>query len=440
MKINVVSLLLGVALCAVPVSSLNAQAKTYDVREFGAKGDGKTLDTAALQAALDACAKAGGGTVRLSAGTYLSRPITLGNKTTLLLEEGATLKATDEPKDYLPDDVTWDEVLKGTKRGPFTPFIGGKELTDSAIVGKGTIDGSGEKWWIPAEEARRKVSGYTLPRPNLIVLNRCKNLRLSGIRLINSPKFHFVPTDCEDVLVEDVTILAPERAANTDGIDPSNCRNVTITRCTIDTGDDNIAIKSGKKVEGREFACENILVTDCVFLHGHGVSIGAEVVGGVRGLVVKNCRFEGTENGIRIKSRRDRGGVVQDITYSNLTMTNVYPAISIAGYYQSSSQTLFPKDDKGEPVTGTTPIFRNIKISNLTATSTKNAGLIVGLPESLITNVVLENVRISAETGLTIAHAKGIQLKDVNVEVKQGEPFLLHNAQVDGLPKAADTH
>jgi polygalacturonase len=436
MKTNVFSLILGVTLCAAPVSFLNAQPKTYDVKDFGAKGDGRTLDTAALQAALDACAKAGGGTVRLADGTYLSKPITLGNKTTLLLEDGATLKATDDPKDYLPEDVSWGEILNGTKKGPFTPFIGGKDLTDSAIVGKGTIDGSGGRWWIPAEEARRKVSGYTLPRPNMIVLTRCKNLRLSGIKLTNSPKFHFVPIECEDVLVEDVTILAPERAANTDGIDPSICRNVTITRCTIDTGDDNIAIKSGRKLEGREFACENITVTDCVFRHGHGVSIGAEVVGGVRGLVVKNCRFEGTENGIRIKSRRDRGGVVQDLTYSNLTMSNVYPAISIAGYYQQSSQMLFLKDDKGEPVTETTPIFRNIKISNLTAASTKNAGLIAGLPESVITNVVLENVHISAETGLTIANAKGIQLKDVNVEVKQGEPFLLHNAQVDGLPKS----
>src|SRR6185295_2595266 len=158
-------------------------------------------------------------------------------------------------------------------------------------------------------------------------LNRCKNLRLSGITLINSPKFHFVPTECDDVTVEDVTIFAPERAANTDGIDPSRCRNVTITRCTIDTGDDNIAIKSGRKVEGREFACENITVTDCVFLHGHGVTIGAETVGGVRNLVVKNSRFDGTENCIRIKSRRDRGGLIQDIVFTDLTMTNVYPAI-----------------------------------------------------------------------------------------------------------------
>jgi polygalacturonase len=153
-------------------------------------------------------------------------------------------------------------------------------------------------------------------------------------------------------------------------------------------------------------------------------------------LVVKNCRFDGTENGIRIKSRRDRGGVVQDITYSNLVMTNVYPAISIAAYYQSSSQTLFPKDDKGEPVTDTTPIFRNIRISNVKAASTKNAGLIVGLPESFCTNIVLENVEITAVTGLSIGNAAGVQLKNVKVTTQKGEPFLLHNAKVEGLPQA----
>src|SRR5262249_43154826 len=155
--------------------------------------------------------------------------ITLQSRTTLLIESNAVLKATDDPKDYLPSDVRWEDILNGSKRGPFTHFISGENLMDVMIIGGGTIDGSGAKWWIPAEEARRKTPGYTLPRPNLIVITRCRNLRLSGIKLINSPKFHFVPTDCENVMVDGVTISAPERAANTDGIDPSVCRNVTIT-------------------------------------------------------------------------------------------------------------------------------------------------------------------------------------------------------------------
>ena len=407
--------------------------KIFDVRELGAKGDGAAYDTEAIQKALDECGQAGGGTVKFPPGIYLSKPLTLRSKTTVLLEAGATLLASPQQSDFLKDGGDW---LKAKSGGEFIPFIGGKDLTDAAIAGPGTIDGNGAVWWEEAEKARQKVSGFTLPRPNLIVLNRCKNFRMTGIRLINSPKFHFVPTDCEDVTVDGVTILAPERAANTDGIDPSNCRNVKITRCLIDTGDDNIAIKSGKKVEGREFGCENIEVTDCVFKHGHGLSIGSEEIGGVRNVTVKHCTFENTDNGLRIKSRRERGGIVENITYTDITMSNVHPAISIMAYYQNGTHSKYPRNDPAQPVNETTPIFRNIRITNLTATSTTDAGLIVGLPESLVENVVLENVNITAKEGLIFANAKGIQLKNVQITVAQGKPVIQDNAQIEGLPDA----
>jgi len=408
-------------------------SKVFDVRQFGAKGEGKTLDTAAIQKALDECGKAGGGTVKFSRGIYLSQPLSVRTKTTMLLEAGATLLASPTQSDFLKNGSDW---LKAKSGGDFIPFISGKDLTDVTFTGKGTIDGNGAVWWEEAEKARQKVPGYTLPRPNLIVLTRCKNVRLENLTVQNSPKFHFMPTECEGVTVEDVTVVSPPGAANTDGIDPSNCRNVMITHCTIDTGDDNITIKSGKKVEGHEFACEDITVTDCTFLHGHGMSIGSETVGGVRNVTVKNCTFENTENGIRIKSRRGKGGTVQAVSYSDITMKNVHPAISIACYYQDSSQAKFPKDDPAQPVTETTPIFRDIHISNVTATSTKDAGLIAGLPESVVSNVVLENVRITAETGLNIANARGIQLKNVVVSVKEGPPFTTENAQVEGWARA----
>jgi len=404
----------------------------FDVREFGARGDGKTLDTAAVQKTLDECGRAGGGTVRFPRGTYLCQPLTVLARTTVSLEAGATLLASPVQSDFLKGGGDWLKAISG---GDFIPFISGKDADNVTINGAGTIDGNGAVWWDEAEKARQKTPGYTLPRPNLIVFNRCNHLRLTGVRLVNSPKFHFVPTDCEDVAVDNISIIAPVGAANTDGIDPGNCRNVTITRCTIDTGDDNIAIKSGKKVPGREFGCENITVTDCVFLHGHGLSIGSETVGGVRHLVVKNCRFDGTENGIRIKSRRGKGGTVQDVNYTDITMTNVHPAISIACYYQDSSQAKYPKEDPVQPVTETTPIFRDIHIANLTATSTRDAGLVVGLPESVVTNVVLENVHFTAETGLTLANAKGIALKNVQVDVKSGPSFIIDHAQVEGLPR-----
>ena len=417
--------LAGISFCAA-----GGGTKVFDVRQFGARGDGKTLDTVAIQAALDACGQAGGGTVKFSPGIYLSRPLTLRTKTTVSLAKGATLLASPAQSDFLKAGGNW---LAARSNGDFTPFISGENLTDVAITGQGTIDGNGTNWWGPAEEARIRKPGYVLPRPNLIVLNHCKNIRLAGVRLINSPKSHLVPSDCEEVAIEGVTVRSPAGAANTDGIDPSNCRNVTITHCIIDTGDDNIAIKSGKKVEGREFGCENIAVTDCVFLHGHGMSIGSETVGGVRHVIVNYCRFEDTDNGLRIKSSRGRGGVVEDIRYFNITMKNVHPAISIVGYYQYSTNDKFPKDDSAEPITETTPVFRNITISNLTATSTQEAGLIVGLPESPVSNVVLENVHITAETGLTIRNARGVRFKRSAILVKAGPLFSAENADVEGL-------
>ncbi len=410
-----------------------AEPKVFDVRQFGAKGDGKAVDTAAIQRALDECGKAGGGTVRFPEGTYLSKPINLRSHTTVQLDSNAILKATDDPKDYLPSTVTWEEVLEGKSKGPFANFVSGKGLTEVAITGKGTIDGSGARWWAPAEEARRKVSGYTLPRPNLIRLVQCKNVKVTGVTLQNSPKFHLVPDECDDVLIEGVTILSPEGAANTDAIDPSASRRVTITKCLIDVGDDNVAIKAGKKVPGREFACEDITITDCVFKHGHGLSIGSETAGGVRNLTVKRCHFDGTENGIRIKSPRGKGGKIENLVYEDITMTNVEGAITFTCYYPK-----IPKTDKVQPITAETPAFRNIRVKNLTATSTRAAGVIVGLPESLVSEVVLENVKITAaETGLTIQNAEKVKLEGVTITPKKGPAFITQDAQIEGLPKTA---
>lgn len=420
------ALFLLTASCVAQTSSRSG--RIFDVRDFGAKGDGKTLDTEAIQKALDECGKGGGGTVRLTPGTYLSKPILLQSKTALLLEGGAKLQASSEPTDFMKSPGDWLQA----KAGDFVPLISGKDLTDIAITGRGTIDGAGEVWWAAAEEARRKQSGFTLPRPRLIVLTRCKNIKLMGVTLQNSPTFHFVPTECEDVLVDGVTILAPEHSANTDAIDPSVSRRVIIANCLIDVGDDNIAIKSGRKIPGREFACEDIVVTNCVFKRGHGMSIGSETPGGVRNVTVRDCTFEGTENGIRIKSPRGKGGPIENLVCENITMNNVQRALTITAYYPK-----IPKTDMAQPVTPETPIFKNIAIKNLTATCYENAGVIVGLPESLVQKVLLENVGITAvTTGLEIRNARGIQLKNVKISAKEGEPFIVENAEVEGLTGA----
>jgi polygalacturonase len=422
-----VGLLVTVAFLAT--GNLAAQtARIFDVREFGAKADGRTLDTAAIQKALDACGQAGGGVVKLTPGTYLAQPLSLRTRTTLLLEAGARLQASTNHADWMKQPGDWTKAASGD----FVPFISGKDLEDVTLAGPGTIDGGGEVWWGPAEEARQKKSGFTLPRPNLIVLTRVRNLVVRDVTIQNSPKFHLVPTECEGVLITNVTILAPERAANTDAIDPSVSRNVTITKCLIDVGDDNVAVKSGKRLDGREFACENLTVTDCTFKHGHGMSIGSETVGGVKNVVVRRCTFENTDNGIRIKSDRTRGGTVDGLLCEDITMKEVRGAITITSYYPK-----IPATDTAQPVTSTTPHYRNLTIRNLTATSSKSAGVIVGLPESPVENVLLENVTITAaQAGLEIRHAKGVQLRNVKVTPAKGEPFLVTDAVVSRLPAA----
>ena len=404
-----------------------ADARTFDVREFGAKGDGKTIDTAAIQQALDASGKAGGGIVRLKPGTYLSQPIYLRDKTTLQLDAGAKLLATDEPAHF-------DDPRKPQSR---VAFVNGKDLTQVAITGGGIIDGAGERWWKPVVEGKRlarakgETFNETVRRPRLIILSGCRDVRVEGVTIQTSPTFHLVPSECENVLITNVTFRAPDEAPNTDAIDPSACKNVRIIGCTIDVGDDNIAIKSGRKVVGREAAVENVWVERCTFLHGHGMSIGSETAGGVKSLVVTNCTFNGTTSGIRIKSARGKGGLVENLVYADITMTNVDYPIYLTSYYPK-----VPANDAAQPVATNSPVYRNIVIRNLTAHSAKTAGMLVGLPELPIENVTLENVRVTAPTGLMFRNARAIKLQNTTVTPAKGLPFILEaNAEVEGLPQ-----
>ncbi|HUJ10588.1 MAG TPA: glycoside hydrolase family 28 protein [Verrucomicrobiae bacterium] len=406
-----------------------ASVRIFDVRQFGAKGDGKNLDTSAIQEALDECGKTGGGIVRFPAGTFLSKPIFLRNQTTLELGAGAVLQATDERAAFESPEKT----------NAFMAFVNGKNLHDIAIIGRGTIDGAGARWWKPAEEARRKRPGYVLPRPSLIVLVDCTNVCVQNVTLRNSPLTHLAPTSCEAVVISNITVSAPARAANTDAIDPIGCRNVLITHCRMDVGDDNISIKSNQANPDRPFASENITVTDCIFLHGHGLSIGAATVGGVRNVTVRDCTFEDTENGFRIKSQRGRGGTVEHVRVSDIMMKNVDPAITLTCYYMNNSardpvQRSLPQNDPPQPVRNTTPTFRDIRISNLKATCQRSAGVICGLPESPISDVILENVQIvAATTGLSIKNARRIQFENVKITNEEGPPFIVENAQIAGL-------
>src|SRR5437588_1605146 len=376
--------------------------RKFVITSFGAIGDGKQSNTEACRKTIGACRDHGGGQVVVPAGTFLTGPIELTSKMALVLEKGATIRGSENFKDY--------EVTDRNGKTSVIPLIGGKKLTNVAIRGEGTIDGAGSLWWkrfraeraagVP-QQGQRRTAGQPQesPRPKLILLTDCARILIQGVTLKDSPQFHLVPQRCHDVTIEDVNIAAPADSPNTDAIDPSSSRNVVIRHCVIDVGDDNIAFKSNPN----EGPTEDVLVTDCTFRHGHGASVGSNVGGGIRNIVVQNCSFDGADNGIRIKSARDRGGLIENVTYRKITMKNVGLAITVNLFYFDKTAQ---QQRESQPVTALTPVVRNLRISDVTVESAKSAGEIVGLPEMPIEAVVLENVRINAKVGMIVQDAR----------------------------------
>ena len=393
----------------------------------GAYGDGVHFDTKAIQNAIDSIAKLGGGIVRLAYGRYLSAPLTLRSNITLQIDSTAALLASQNVNDYYPPGT--DTSKPATS---LVNFISSLNSNNISIVGPGTIDGQGQPWWDAENVA--KAGGRDTLRPRLIQLEKAVHISVSNITLKNAPMFHLCPNTSYDVSIDHVTIQAPSTAPNTDGIDPGKCHHVRITNCTIDNGDDNIAVgASSTDPSWPNAASSDIIISHCTFLHGHGCSIGSITIGGVDSMLVDSCTFEGTDNGIRIKSDRGNGGNVRHLTYSNLTMTNVRYPIYLTEYYPSiPAQT-----DTAQPVSASskTPSFHDITITNVTssnAASNATAGVVVGLPESKMINVHLNNVSISAGTGMEVRHA-AVDTINTWIAVTFGAPYILEvNGSVTG--------
>jgi polygalacturonase len=392
-------------------------ANVCDAKSYGAKADGKTKDTQALQSAIDACEAKGGGIVRLSSGTFLTGPITLKSHITLEVNQDATLLGSQDAADY-PE-------AEELREASVEPLIGAKDAEDLTIRGGGTIDGAGQRWWA-AVYAHKKSDFVAAKRPRLILLDHCKHVVIDGVTIQNSASWQVVPYYSDDVTIRNGKILAPARSPNTDGIDPFSSHHVTISHMLIDDGDDNVAIKSGQPGSpGPDDPSTDIRVTDCTFLHGHGMSIGSEISGGVQNVFVARVHFQNTANGVRIKSNRDRGGDIGNITFRDLTMENVGTPILATEYYPK-----IPQHDSAQPMTRLTPHFHDIRITNLTATGAKEAGVIVGLPESPITTITLTNVHVSAQKGMTISDAT-VTAHDFTVTAGEGDPFtMLENAKI----------
>ena len=412
---------LAIAFLAASAGVSHASA-SCDPRAFGAKGDGKTKDTAAIQKAIDACA-AMGGTVQLTAGTYVSAPIVLKSNITLRLDKGATLLGSPDHGDYpkitmfhLPD---------------LQPLVSAANATNVAITGEGTIDGNGESWWEMARKSKGAgILGSEHPRPKLIIFDHCKNVRIEGVTVQNGPMWQIVPYYSDSVVIRNVRILAPQHSPNTDAIDPFSSSNILIDHVYADVGDDNVAIKSGPiNSPGPDDPSRNITITDCTFKHGHGLSIGSELAGGAQTIRAERIRFEGTDNGIRVKSNRDRGNDIGIFIFRDITMKNVKNPIIISEYYP---KVMPPDGEAAQPVGRLTPHFHDIVIENVTATGGGVAAVIAGLPESPVKNVVLKNVKISAETGMTVGYAE-VSGEGVVITAAQGEAIVkMAGAEVKG--------
>lgn len=429
------TILLVLILCL----SLLLKAERVDMLKAGAKPNGKHLNSSVINKTIQRLNAKGGGTLYFPAGTYLTGSIHMKSNITLELEAGAVLLFSDNFDDYLPFvEMRYEGVMMKS----FQPLIYAVDAENISIKGEGKLDGQGKAWWTEffkvfidlRDHGIRDVNKYqkmwdeandvqalyaetnadyvnTLNRrffrPPFIQFLRCKNIKIEGVTIVESPFWTVNPQFSENIKISGITILNP-KSPNTDGINPESCRNVHISDCHISVGDDCITIKSGRDLQGRRMATpsENITITNCTMLSGHGgVVIGSEMSGSVRNIVISNCVFDGTDRGIRLKSSRGRGGVVENIRVSNIIMRNIQREAVILDLKYSN----MPE----EPVTERTPIFRNIHIQGLTGVDVNTPIFIRGLEESPITDITLSDINIQSRQKPVFEHFQRVKLRDV---------------------------
>jgi polygalacturonase len=435
----------GVALPAQQPS--RGASLIFNVADFGAAGDGKTVCTPGIQKAVDACAQTGGGRVVFPAGRYLTGPIFLKSNVHVEVPAGAVLLGITDFEKVPSIAGRWEGIDRTVYASLFTAL----DAENVSITGRGVLDGQGEAWWKAfrvVTELRRKLgllerepenppeSPLKWGRPRMINLYRCRNVLISGVTIQNSPAWNLHPVLCDNIVIDQVTILAPPEAPNADGIDPDSCRNMRISNCYISVGDDCITLKSGYKFSktGKNIPSENIVVTNCVFGRGHGgVGIGSETSGGVRDVTVSNCVCEGTDRGIRFKTARSRGNVVENFRAVNLVMRGVGDAVSVTMLYNASDPRTAQPIDEG------TPVFRNIHLSNITASDVKRAALVEGLPEMPIQGLSISNFVVNgAGTGISCSNVTGMVLDNIAIKAAKGPALAVKDVQGLEVHRFAD--
>lgn len=450
---------------------------SINVIKYGAVADGKTLNTKAINAAIDASNKKGGGVVVIPSGLWLTGPIELKSNVNLHLKKGALLQFTKDFDQYQLVEGNWEGLPQMRNQSP----VSATNATNIAITGHGIIDGGGEAWrqvrkdkltetqwkkwvasggvvsedgksWYPSAQwlkaAKMKNPGEISPdktpefyksikdflRPNLVVLTNCKKVLLEGVTFQNSAAWCLHPLMSEHLTVRNVTVLNPWFAQNGDGIDVESCKNVLIENSKFDVGDDGLCMKSGRDEAGRKrgMPTENVIIRDCQVYHAHGgFVIGSEMSGGARNMWISNCTFIGTDIGLRFKTTRGRGGIVENIFIDNIQMMDIPGEAILFDMYYMSQDPVALHGEKRElpkvetlPVTDATPQFRNFVIKNVVCNGAAKGIFIRGIPEMHVKDIHLENMVLQAEKGIDCQEASGITFKNITILSRQTNPVV----------------
>ena len=434
----------SISVCAGAQPPAIGHGPFFNVLDYGAHNDGSANAADAFRAAIAAAKQAGGGTVFVPAGHYVSGPIEMVSNLTLYFDAGAFVQFPAVMLPFTPGRQQGIETLTPV------PLIGGHDLENVALTGRGVLMSNNDDWmklhgrqqalgddpgsangphWenllnsleagTPVTEDEYRNVAAEL-RPAFIRFMNSRNILVDGLRIIGSPMWTVDLLYSENAVVQNL-VIETYPGVQTDGIVVDSSRFVRISNDYIDTGDDGIVIKSGKDADGLRVnrSAEDVAITNCTVHHAHGaVSIGSETSGSIRNIVANNITVKDTENGARIKSRRGRGGVVEDIRFDNWTMENVGEAIVVTNYYLMEGE----RRTSGQPVSNRTPIFRNIAVSHMTIDGARTLIDIEGLPEMRIQNLRISDVIGTGKVGMKAAYTDGLELHDVQTRIRRQVP------------------
>jgi polygalacturonase len=415
-------------LAASPEPAPTNTPNRFVISDFGAVGDGHTLNTKAIQGTIDHCATTGGGTIVVPKSTFITGSLFLKQGVNLCVESGGVLKGSQNTNDY-----PWINTrIAGLELKWPAALINADGLTNLTLTGPGTIDGSGERWWREYWDTRQRDGEldphFKVGRPRLVHIIRSRQVVVADLVLKDPAYWNLQLTYCEGVEVRSLVVRAHSngvRAASSDGIDIDSTRDVLITGCDIECDDDGICLKAGRDADGLRVnrPTENVVIRNCRVGPAAGLVVfGSETSGGIRHVKVYDCKADrGCEEVVRFKTRMGRGGVVEDVLYENIEADG---ARAVFNFNMDAFGTTWVPEEFRTPVPPEqgTPTFRNIEIRNLKATNCSAAGRLVGLPESPLREVKLENVEIEANTGFVIRNARSLDFQNVKVNGKSVSP------------------